>query len=250
MSGRRLAELLPTYDVTVLGDEPSYNRTRLTEYVAGRAEPVVGDEVPVAAVAVDRGRRVVVDSGGREWEYDRLVFATGATPVVPRELVEAAGMFTLRSVGDARAVVESAGRARRAVVLGGGVLGTETACALRERGVAVTLVHDGEALLDKSIRLSAGRRVTRAVRELGVEVLLNTSLAGTDVRDGAVPGAEPAERTAGVRRVAGRRVRGEAADRGGDRADRSVRDRGRPVAHQPRRPTGARDRRLPRSTGD
>ena len=184
MSGRRLAELLPTYDVTVLGDEPSYNRTRLTEYVAGRAEPVVGDEVPMAAVAVDRGRRVVVDSGGREWEYDRLVFATGATPVVPPELVEAAGMFTLRSVGDARAVVESAGRARRAVVLGGGVLGIETACALRDRGVAVTLVHDGEALLDKSIRLSAGRRVTRAVRELGVEVLLNTSLAGTDVRDG------------------------------------------------------------------
>ncbi|WP_328523762.1 nitrite reductase large subunit NirB [Kribbella sp. NBC_00359] len=184
MSGRRLAELLPTYDVTVLGDEPSYNRTRLTEYVAGRAEPVVGDEVPVAAVAVDRGRRVVVDSDGRVWEYDRLVFATGATPVVPAELVEAAGMFMLRSVGDARAVVEAAGRARRAVVLGGGVLGIETACALRERGVAVTLVHDGEALLDKSIRLSAGRRVTRAVRELGVEVLLNTSLSGTDVRDG------------------------------------------------------------------
>ena len=104
--------------------------------------------------------------------------------MVPPELVEAAGIFTLRSVGDARAVVESAGRARRAVVLGGGVLGIETACALRERGVAVTLVHDGEALLDKSIRLSAGRRLTRAVRELGVEVLLNTSLAGTDVRDG------------------------------------------------------------------
>ncbi|MGY4765299.1 nitrite reductase large subunit NirB [Kribbella sp. CWNU-51] len=184
MSGRRLAELLPTDDVTVLGDEPSYNRTRLTEYVAGRAEPIVGDEVPVAAVAVDRGRRVVVDSGGREWEYDRLIFATGATPVMPPELVEAAGIFTLRSVGDARAVVESAGRARRAVVLGGGVLGIETACALRERGVAVTLVHDGEALLDKSIRLSAGRRVTRAVRELDVEVLLNTSLAGTDDRDG------------------------------------------------------------------
>ena len=49
MAGRRLAELLPSYDVTVLGDEPSYNRSRLTEYVAGRAaEPVVGDEVPVA----------------------------------------------------------------------------------------------------------------------------------------------------------------------------------------------------------
>jgi len=185
MAGRRLAGLLPSYDVTVLGDEPSYNRGRLTEYVAGRAaEPVVGDEALSTAVAVDRTRRVVTDSSGQEWAYDRLVFATGATPVMPSEVVESTGIQVLRSAEDARAVVDAAGDARRAVVLGGGVLGVETACALRERGVAVTLVHDGEALLDKTIRLSAGRRVTRAVRELGVEVLLNAVLESTDVRAG------------------------------------------------------------------
>jgi nitrite reductase (NADH) large subunit len=166
MSGRRLAQLLPTYDVTVLGDEGSYNRTPLTEYVAGRAaEPVVGDEPVATAVAVDRDRRVVTDAGGHEWGYDRLVFATGAVPVVPAEVVEAAGIHTLRSAADAQAIV-AASRVRRAVVLGGGVLGVETACALRERGVAVTLVHDGETLLNKTIRPSAGRRITRVVREL------------------------------------------------------------------------------------
>ncbi|MFI5696095.1 nitrite reductase large subunit NirB [Kribbella sp. NPDC051586] len=181
MAGRRLAELLPSYDVTVLGDEPSYNRSRLTEYVAGRAEVAVGDEMVVGAVAVDRARRVVTDSDGHQHTYDRLVFATGAMPVVPDGVV---GGQLLRSVDDARAVVEVAGSARRAVVLGGGVLGVETACALRERGVAVTLVHDGETLLDKTIRASAGRRVTRAVRELGVEVLLNATLDGTELKDG------------------------------------------------------------------
>ncbi|MER7244102.1 nitrite reductase large subunit NirB [Kribbella sp. NPDC000426] len=181
MAGRRLAELLPSYDVTVLGDEPSYNRNRLTEYVAGRAEPLMGGEPVATAVAVDRDRQVVTDAAGREWGYDRLVFATGAEPVLPEAV---AGVHRLRSVVDARAVVEAAGSARRAVVLGGGVLGVETACALRGRGVAVTLVHDGETLLDKTIRASAGRQVTRAVRALGVEVLLNATVDGTDVRDG------------------------------------------------------------------
>ncbi|RZU15585.1 nitrite reductase (NADH) large subunit [Kribbella rubisoli] len=184
MAGRRLAELLPSYDVTVLGDEASYNRSRLTEYVAGRAEPLMGGEPVATAVGVDRDRRVVRDATGREWGYDRLVFATGAVPTVPAEVVAADGVQTLRSVEDARTIVAAAGAVRRAVVLGGGVLGVEAACALRERGVAVTLVHDGETLLDKTIRASAGRRVTRAVRELGVEVLLNTTLDGTDVRDG------------------------------------------------------------------
>jgi nitrite reductase (NADH) large subunit len=70
-------------------------------------------------------------------------------------------------------------------VLGGGVLGVETACALRERGVAVTLVHDGETLLDKTVRSTAGRRITRSVRELGIEVLLNAEVIGTTVKEGA-----------------------------------------------------------------
>ncbi|WP_433166356.1 nitrite reductase large subunit NirB [Kribbella sp. CA-247076] len=186
MAGRRLAGLLPSYDVVVLGDEASYNRGRLTEYVAGRAaSPVVGNEELVTAVRVDRTRRVVVDAAGGVWSYDRLVFATGATAVVPRGVADAPGVHTLRSAADAQSIVDNLTRVRRAVVLGGGVLGVETACALRERGVAVTLVHDGETLLDKTIRLTAGRRVTRAVRELGVEVLLNTTLDGTELRSGS-----------------------------------------------------------------
>ncbi|MFB6725578.1 nitrite reductase large subunit NirB [Kribbella sp. NPDC056345] len=178
MAGRRLAALLPSYDVTVLGDEGSYNRSRLTEYVAGRASaPVAGDEPVVTAVAVDRLRRVVTDSAGVEHGYDHLVFATGAEPVVPVQLN--AGVQVLRTAEDARALVDAAGRVRRIVVLGGGVLGVETACALRERGVAVTLVHDGEALLDKTVPLPAARRVTRAVRRAGVEVLLNAEVVDT-----------------------------------------------------------------------
>ncbi|MFC9693738.1 nitrite reductase large subunit NirB [Kribbella sp. NPDC056951] len=178
MAGRRLAALLPSYDVTVLGDEGSYNRSRLTEYVAGRASaPVVGDEPVVTAVAVDRARRVVTDSAGVSHSYDHVVFATGAEPLVPVKL--AAGVQVLRTAADARSLVDAIDRVRRVVVLGGGVLGVETACALRERGVAVTLVHDGEALLDKTVPLSAGRRVTRAVRRAGVEVLLNAEVVDT-----------------------------------------------------------------------
>ncbi|GAA0608176.1 nitrite reductase large subunit [Kribbella sandramycini] len=166
MAGRRLEQLLPSYDVTVLGNEVSYHRHRLTEYVAGRAPaPVLGTEPVTTVVAVDRGRRVVTDSAGSEWSYDHLVFAIGGEPVVP-----VAGRV-LRTAEDARLLAGTA--ARRVVVLGGGVLGVETACALRGRGVAVTLVHDGETLLNKQMPRAAGRWVTRALRQLGIEVLLN-----------------------------------------------------------------------------
>jgi NAD(P)H-nitrite reductase large subunit len=181
-AGTRLAQLLDgRYDVQLLGDEGFYDRGRLTEYVAGRAaEPVVGKADPVTALAVDRAAKVVAVEDGRRIPYDRLVFATGAEPVEP----PIDGFRTLRTARDAIAIVQAADQVRRAVVLGGGVLGVETACALRERGVAVTLVHEGESLLDKTVRATAGRRITRAVRELGIEVLLNATVASTESRDG------------------------------------------------------------------
>jgi len=103
MAGTRLAELLgPSYDVSVLGDEGFYHRTRLTEYVAGRAvEPVVSKGYP--AIRIDRGNGVVVDGKGMASYYDHLVFATGAEPIVP---VGIEGHHVLRSAADAIAIVE------------------------------------------------------------------------------------------------------------------------------------------------
>ncbi|MFC0627384.1 nitrite reductase large subunit NirB [Kribbella deserti] len=189
MAGTRFADRLATeapgrFDVQVLGDEAPYNRTRLTEYVAGRAAaPAVGPGGP-GVVRIDRARKFVVDGNGRRWDYDHLVFATGAAPAIPAGLgALPEGCHVLRSADDAREIVADAEGVRRAVVLGGGVLGVELACALRDRGVAVTVVHDGEALLEKTIGLTAGRRVTRAVRGLGVEVMLNAEAGRIVARD-------------------------------------------------------------------
>jgi NAD(P)H-dependent nitrite reductase large subunit len=187
MAGTRFATALTgsRYDVVVLGDEAPYNRTRLTEFLAGRAEGPAGPLDRPAVVRVDRDRRFVLDGNGRRWDYDRLVFATGAAPVFPQALgALPEGCQVLRTAADAQAIVADAVGARRAVVLGGGVLGVETACALRDRGVATTIVHDGEALLERSLGLTAGRRLTRAVRGLGIEVLLNAETGAIESRNG------------------------------------------------------------------
>ncbi|WP_328996632.1 nitrite reductase large subunit NirB [Kribbella sp. NBC_01245] len=185
MAGTRFAEQLPPqFDVQVLGDEAPYNRTRLSEYVAGRAA-APATKAGTAVVRIDRAKQFVVDGNGRRWDYDHLVFATGAAPVIPAELgALPERCHVLRSADDARAIVADAEGVRRAVVLGGGVLGVEMACALRDRGVATTVVHDGEALLEKTIGLTAGRRVTRAVRGLGIEVMLNAEAGPLETRDG------------------------------------------------------------------
>lgn len=101
------------------------------------------------AVEIDRaGKRVKarrLDSGEEYWlEYDALVLATGASPVVPPiPGIELPNVHTLHKIEDADAVKKIVdGRAAgNAVVIGGGLIGVETAEMLVERGWKVSLVE-------------------------------------------------------------------------------------------------------------
>lgn len=100
-------------------------------------------------VAVDRERRSVrcrkLD-GGEEFElpYDALVFATGATPVMPPVPgTDLKGITTLQSMRDADYLrrIRDEGRIKRAVVVGGGLIGVETCEALHLARIQITVVE-------------------------------------------------------------------------------------------------------------
>jgi len=76
--------------------------------------------------------------------YEKLLIATGARPR-PLALNDTplAGLYTLRSLEDAKQIQAAAQPGQRAVVIGGGFLGMEVAAALQQRGVATTLVFPG-----------------------------------------------------------------------------------------------------------
>ena len=75
--------------------------------------------------------------------YDALVLATGAVPVRPPiPGIDLSGIFSLRTIPDSRQIREQIAerKAKRAVVVGGGFLGLETAENLVKRGISVTIV--------------------------------------------------------------------------------------------------------------
>ena len=74
-------------------------------------------------------------------------------------------------LADMRAIRAAAAGARRAVVVGGGLLGLEAARGLRERGVAVTVVHLADRLMELQLDPLAARLLERRIRALGIEVL-------------------------------------------------------------------------------
>ena len=149
----------PTADVTVLerGPFPSYGVCGLPYYlggIIGEAESLIA--YPAAefrerrridlrldsvVASVDLGEHVVVDAEGVEREYDALVLAAGATPIVPQIAgVDDSRVATVRRLEDAIALHDRLGSARRAAVIGAGYVGLEMAEALHERGLEVTVM--------------------------------------------------------------------------------------------------------------
>ncbi|WP_246295318.1 FAD-dependent oxidoreductase [Arthrobacter wenxiniae] len=204
--------------VTVVGDElhPAYNRVLVADLGVGRTTV---DAITLAATAeleaagvvldlgrcvrrVDRARQLVHLSDGRAVHYDKLVFATGSRPVVPKlhglnpdpnvPLRLPAGVTTLRDLKDAATLHRAVLGGRRVVVLGGGILGVEAALAAAEEGARVTVVHHGAHTLGRSIDADAGQVLAGALQARGIAVAAHARSTAV-VLDAAPAGDVPPE---------------------------------------------------------
>ena len=153
--------------------------------VAAYAELGVDIRLEVAVTGVDtRQRRVQLDDGTTV-DYGRLVLATGACPRrlgIPGE--ELRGVHAYRTLDDAQAVRDAAQMTSRALVVGAGFIGMETAASLRARGLEVTLVEPGDGLFASLRAPAVSHSLARLYDERGVEVILGDTVASFDGSDG------------------------------------------------------------------
>lgn len=180
-------------DLTVVGDEPgpSYNRILLSAVLEGThpereialhhegfyAENDVRLVSGVRVAEIARESREVVLDDRRRLPYDRVVLATGSIPTLPpiRGLVTPDGrlhprVHAFRSLADCRRLADAVPHARRAVVVGGGLLGLQVARALGVRGLEVDLVEGTSHLLSSQVGEPAGAVLKQSLRRLGTEV--------------------------------------------------------------------------------
>src|SRR5688572_29655391 len=205
---RTLEELLKIapdlYDISVFGAEPhpNYNRILLSPVLAG--EQTIDEIIlnPLAwyaehgitlhrgkkVVKVDRVRRLVIAEDGTEAEYDRLLLSTGSNPfILPVPGKESTGVISYRDIADTEAMIDAAKSYKKAVVIGGGLLGLEAANGLMLRGMEVTVVHVMPWLMERQLDDTAGKLLQKSLEARGIrfEIGANTESLIPD-KDGRV----------------------------------------------------------------
>ena len=177
------------YRISIIGKEPqpAYNRVLLSSLLAGEvsapdvrfrdrgwyAEHGLELLLGSAAESIDAGTRVLRLADGRTLAFDRLVLATGSQPIhPPAPGMTLPGVMTFRDLADVEAIHAAAGGGRRAIVIGGGLLGIEAAYGLVRAGLEVSLIALRDRLLERQLDPRAGQLLRSAVEAKGIRVLL------------------------------------------------------------------------------
>jgi len=187
----RLRHLGYRGSITLIGDEAPVDRPNLSkDYLAGTAPKewvtlrtrTFYDNINVdlinddAVVELNPGSKTVVLRSGRTLPYDALLLATGAEPVRPPiEGTTLPHVFTLRTMADARGIIEATKTARRAVVVGSSFIGLEVAASLRARGLEVDVVSRDKLPLERVLGAQLGQFIQDLHQEHGVRFHLGTS---------------------------------------------------------------------------
>ena len=189
-------------EVTLVSDDddPPYDRPNASkDYLAGNApeewmplrppdwyrEKKIEIVTGVRAVELAPAEKRVALSGGGRLEYDALLLATGASPVLLKIPGEERGRVrTLRSLADSRAIIRDAEGAKRAVVVGASFIGLEVAASLVHRGLDVHVVAPDAVPMERVLGREVGAVVRALHEERGVRFHLGETVA--EVLEGAV----------------------------------------------------------------
>lgn len=133
------------------------------------------------ATCLDPKARTITLGQGTPLSYDRLLIATGSSPVIPAiEGIHGDNVYYLRTLADAEKLRDDARRAKTAVIIGGGLVGVKKAVALKQTGLEVTIIEQQDQILLPRLDRQGAAIVAAKLTDEGITILTGATAAAID----------------------------------------------------------------------
>lgn len=197
VAGTTAAEKIRNLDaageIHILTEEtaPFYSRIRLIDYLAGEAslnditihkeewynKMEVSLSLGSKIVDIDSEKHTVRTHEGETIQYDKLLIASGGVSFIPPIAgSHKRGVFALRTISDADAIIDFVNGKKKVILVGGGVLGLEAGNSLRKRGLEITVVEVFPRLLPRQMDLEGAELLKAQLESMGFVFYLGVKI--------------------------------------------------------------------------
>lgn len=216
---------LHRYEITIFGKEkhPNYNRVLLSSVLTGekkledivlndfnwyeenRIKLITGQRI----TGLQRGLHVAICEDGTEVPYDKLILATGSVPFIPNiPGTEKEGVMSFRDISDCERIRQASQKFKKAVVIGGGLLGLEAAYGMLKLGMETAVVHLMGSLMERQLDRASSDFLKEDLEGMGIKIHLGREtsaiLGGSKVealkfKDGSIIDTDVVVMSAGIK---------------------------------------------------
>lgn len=200
-----------------------YNRPMLTKGILSEVDPVnfyikpaewyqennIKLTLGTTVNEIRKDSKELVLSNGETRSYDKLILATGAKAFIPPiKGAEQEGVFAIRTLEGVNMLQKFLKQVKKAVVIGGGILGLEAAWELKKAGKEVTVIELSPNIMNKQLDERGSELLRAATEKAGIRVITNTGIeeisgdgkaTGVKLVDGTLVSADLVICSTGVR---------------------------------------------------
>ncbi|MBK6651461.1 MAG: NAD(P)/FAD-dependent oxidoreductase [Betaproteobacteria bacterium] len=217
IAAETLRKLAANDTITLVGDEPQapYSRMAIPYLLIGnidekgtylRKQADHFDRLQIKlvkakALSVQTAQRQVMLDNGETLTFDRLLIATGSSPVrAPVPGIDSPGVHSCWTLEDAHAIMAEAKPGARVIQMGAGFIGCIIMEALAARGVSLSVVEMGDRMVPRMMGPVAGGMIRDWCEAKGVKVYTQAKV------EAIVPGGVGADAPLTVRLSTGEKL--------------------------------------------
>ena len=134
---------------------------------------------PVTEVTNDR---LITVKDGSKYSFDKIIIATGAVPIIPpfAKKCNSDRVIPLWNIDQAETIKNKLGKIKKIIIIGGGVIGIETALRAVDAGLEVSIIELKERLMERVLSPKSSELLETLLKRKGIELLIGQAVEKVD----------------------------------------------------------------------